>query len=210
MVRTPEGRAKILERIRQKEQAQDEDELPVVDGYDKDDVQAVDRIVNARLEQRLKKFGLTETPQPKEDRAAAERIRWKAQVGLEGLRSVDPEFEGVYARMGEVLREAEATIPAEQYQRFFNAINNPEVLNEQTGRPAFMHFYDDVRRDYLSRKSKPVAPPVINSAPRRAESSARMTPGAVTNPSAGAPVTDWSRVKVNDFDQAFADALARG
>lgn len=212
LLRSPEGIQKVVARIRRQEQAKAEDELPEIEGYDKDDVKAVDRIVNTRLEQRLKALGIR--PEPQEQvlsPADQQRIAWKAQVGLEGLRTVDPEFEGVYAHMGKVLQEAERSIDPKTYKTFVAAINNPEVLNQQTGRPAFMHFYDDVRKDYLRNKeaqTKPAAP-VIQSKPRQ-ETSARLTPGAATNPAVVQTQTDWSRVPQTDFDRAFAEALARG
>ena len=211
LLRTPEGRQKVIERIRQKTAGKAEDDLPEIEGYDKDDVKAVDRIVNTRLEQRLKALGIRPEEAVKPDPAVAERVAWKARVGLEGLRTIDPEFEGVYAHMGKVLSEAERTIDPKTYKEFVSAINNPEVLNKQTGRPAFMHFYDDVRKDYLAKKQETTQPavPRIETKPRQ-ETSARLAPGAATNPAVAPTQTDWSRVPQSEFDKAFAEALARG
>ena len=216
-LRTPEGRKQVIERIRQQEKAQDAGEdIPEVEGYDKDDVRAVDKILQARM----KALGIV--PPEQADRPSKEQIAARenderelssqTRITLQSLRSVDPHYEENMALLKEVVAEVERTTPPEQFRQFYNVVNDPRIIDQSTGRPAFLNFYADVAKERERRASlNTPAAPVVPHIPRKAQvSTGMLSPGSAVSPAANVSAGVLKFESQDAFDRAFNEALSRG
>lgn len=217
--RTPEGRKKIVERIRREEQAKavddDSDDI-AVDGYDKADVKAVDKILRARLEKlgvNVKNSQESNKVTPEQEKAQADDLAdltKQTRITLQSLQSLDPHYEKNMELLKSVVQEAERTMTTDQFQQFFQNVNDPRRIDHTTGRPIFLNFYADVNAERIRREnlgSKPAVPNLPERQPRAA--SGRMVPGAASSPTNGPIAKDLTKLPQAEFDKAFAEALAR-
>lgn len=213
-LRTPEGRREVVERIRQKNvPAADKDDVLKVEGYDDDDVKAVDQIVSQRLEAHLKKMGISSQSQTaalKEaglSPAEAERRLERSNMILEGLRIGDGMYPQVLEKMQHILNKFQLEADPEDFKRFAAAVNDPFAKNEATGRPIFVHFYEDCRAALMKETA---AAPEIPASRESRPGTARMAPGAAATPTTATTVRDLTKLPQAEFDRAFNEALARG
>ena len=216
LVRTPEGRRKVVERIRQKEAdqaASEKGEVEGVEGYQSEDVKAVAKISRSEVNAALKELGIEPQARanPKLVEAEAKEIAGKTRIVLDSLKMLDPNFEENMVLLKATVAEAERTLTPEQFQIFYRNVNDPRVIDPATGRPAFVNFYGDVNKERARRleASKPAIPDVTGS--RKVHTaSGRVAPGSASQPLAPAPKTDLTSLPQADFNRMFEDALNLG
>jgi hypothetical protein len=216
-LRTPEGRRQVIERIRQQEKAQEiKDETPEVEGYDKADVAAVDKIVQARLKQ----LGVSPQSMKEQTPVATEALKRdeadlaaKTRITLESLRSVDPHYEQNMKLLYEVVAEVQRTVSPQKFQEFYAVVNDPRRIDPSTGRPAFLNFYADVNKERVKRETQtqPAVPAIPAIPVRKPQASGgRLAPGSAISPGAASRTVDFMKLPQDDFNRAFNEALARG
>lgn len=212
---TPEGRKQIQDRIRAEEKQAAKDDLPEVDGYDKSDVAAVDKILQARM----KALGIVpkrdSDPTPEQIKAAeADRadLEKETKLTLNVMRRSDREFDGKWETLQAILAKAERDLSQSQFADLRNKINDPRILHPETGEPVFIHFWENVVTPEFnkSRQTQPAVPTLPTGSRRAPAPSGRMAPGSATAPSIPAPAKDWNSMPKDEFEKAFNEALSRG
>lgn len=211
LLQTPEGRQQVIERIRMKEAKESTEEK--IDDVDPQDLDLLRKVVQRELKQAGVQVAAKPTPeQTKAQQAEEALVLAKSRIVLESLQTLDPHYEENMVLLKETVKEAERTLPPEQFSQFYATINDPRILDPNTGRPAFLNFYADidkerVRRAELSKPAAPNLPPV----PRKTQDpGGRLAPGAAISPSSPPAGKDWFNLPSAEFDQAFNEALGRG
>jgi hypothetical protein len=225
LARTPEGRKQVIERIRAQEKAKDaaaEDDLPEVEGYDKNDVAAVARITRATLEKQLKAMGITPkqadaaglTPAALEKTAKEQaELNKEAELTIRVMRRADRDFEPKFALLQEIMKRARIELPEAQFTDLYNKINDPRILHPETGEPVFTHFWEHVVTPELNRQKTRTQPAAaaVPAIPRKVQApSGRMAPGSAISPASPAREVDYTKLPQDQFEKVFREALARG
>lgn len=195
---------------RQAAQEAGDDELPEVEGYDKDDVKAVAKIVKALTGSNKK---APKSEQAAEPQAESERVR-ESRAFHRALAATDEEYADNMKAVRMVVAEAERTLTPAQFKDFFERHNDPTRINPDTGQPYFSKLYNDVsahrrKRVAAAQQAKPAPVQPVAAAPQRVQS-ARIAPGASASASAAAvrPAANdvWSKPQ-DEFDREINKVL---
>jgi len=185
----------------------DEDEDQAASEVDPEDVKFVQKTVAAELKRR----GIA-SPEEEAARTDAATEEWQsaAAANLQIIRSIEGErFDQVRPLMGEMLTEAQSTMPPEKFQELVRVLDDPFAVNA-AGELAFAQFYRQASAELTRRTSAPAEKKIVQfkSAPPH---NTRLAPGTATTQSAR-PSIDQRLLpgsSSEDFQKALRDIRER-